>query len=1263
LRIGLTVIALLLISALTAALIGPYYIDWNRQRAAVEAQLSRVLSERVAINGPIDLTLLPTPYIALNQVEVSDRKTGHILFSCDEMELALGLTSLARGQFRFTQASFEHPTIDLVRGSQGGVALPKLDVTKHSDAIAFDKVTVHNGRLRIAQADGAAELGVDGFDLDAEATSLWGPFKGSGHAPGPGGAKLAFSFATGNIEGDNLRFKAAIDAGNVLPRSEFDGALALSGATPTSGVEAVDYSGSAIFSGEIPGVDAPMPWRASGALKADLRGASLDGMEVRLGREDRALAANGSARMAFGPMIRASITLAAKQLNLDALLRDEGQDSVPPGKAYSALSAALAGFRTDRNPPVDLAFALETPAAILGGDSIADVALSLQVDPGAPIGVKLEASPPGRSHILASGSVDTGPAPDFKGRVDVRIGDAQRLRDWLTLDAPDLSARLAAVSEILPYQSASAIGDMDLSATGLVARNLSLALERSTFAGTMVLTRAVGAEPGRIFMDLQTNSLDIDTLPDVSASGGIFRGVDLSLALEAQAIRVVRIGEAQVEGGSLKLKLTKQGDNVRLDRLSIENLGGASVEANGASDAKGHWLSGKIDAVALHDFAQLVRRVAPGSISEMLVDRSGALSPAKLAFSAQSPAPLTNILDPPDSMTIQGAAGATHIDAKLTHDAGALNATLSLDAPDAAPLLRQMGLPVLSIAGQGRGHVEASFHGRLAEGLDGNMSASLAGSELTWRGRFSPDAVGVDSMQLNGAGAMKASNAMPLLSVLGITSLDAAVAVPTDLSAGIIWRDGRVILSQLQGTLGRARLTGDLSYRPAQPPATRPIPADPDIALAQSVAGDNSAPIAPQIEGALQVDRLPLSALIGLALGAPQSAKTGALWSDAKLAAGLADPPTADVALKIGALDVNDNLLAHDASVRLKLARGLVSFDDFSMKAAGGAIAGRATIRRDGSNASLSGQVSIGPIVFDRPNFAGQVSGSMEFASTGQSARTLVSGLAGGGQIQLNGMRIPHLDQGALGRIVDKAQSPDYAIDQVNVSHALDVEFNKHALRIADAAAPVSLTGGIVSLGPIETPDARDKATVRANFDLQSFILEIRVAFTELQTTKYWSGSAPVLDVVLKGPIEVSTREVDSSLFVAGLAAQAIARETDRIAALESDIRERAFFNRRLKAGQFLRRRELELEAYSADQARLKSEEDRRRVEEETLKAYEERRKAAGPEQPIVPAPSPNNPGQSQSSTTASPPILQPPLPMPRPPSAQQPDPTASGLY
>ena len=1260
-RIALTILAVILVSALTAALVGPYFVDWSAQRAAVAAQLSRVLGERVNVQGAVDLRLLPSPYLTLGQVEIADPRTGGVLFSCDDMKLELGLTSLVRGQFRFTQASFDRPTINLRRGADGGVLLPELELTTRSDAIALDNVAVHDGRLRIAGADGADPLDVEGIDLDAEAGSLLGPFKGSGAAATPGGQKLAFHFASGAMEGANLRVKAAIDAGAGLPRSEFDGALAFAAQTPKSGVAAVGYAGAASFSGLIKGVDAPMPWRASGALKADLRGATLDNLNVRVGQEDRALTADGEAQAEFGAKPHLNLVLASKQLNFDTLLRVEGEDSASPARAYEALSAALTGLGFDSAPTLALTLQLDTPAAILGGDTSADVSLSATSAPGAPLMVKFEASPPGRSHILASGAVDLGPAPGFKGKLEVRIDEAQRLRDWLTLGAPELKARLTAISDVLPYKSVSATGDVDLSAAGFVARNLNLTLERSTFTGTLALTRAIGAERGRMFMELQTDSLDLDALPDLGAGGDFLEGVDLSFALDAHAIHIARLGEGQVDGGSLTLKLTRQGDDIRLDRLSIADLGGASLEANGAADAKGRWLSAQIDAARLRDFALLVRRVAPGQASELLVDRSGALSPAKLTFNAQSSGQGAVVAD---SLTVQGMAGVTRISAKLDHatdDSSVLSATLSLDAPDAAPLLRQMGLPALSLAGQGRGHIGASAHGRWSDGFDADVAASFAGADIAWRGRLTPSGQSAESALFAGAGSVKSGNVAPLLATLGVAPPDATIAISVDLSADIAGGGEQIGFSRLKGAVGRAHLAGDLTYRPALAQTTPAVAADPDVALAQAVAGDAAAAPVSQLEGALSVDRLPLAALTGLALGVPQPAKTGAFWSDLKFSPGLVNPPTADIALKIATLDIADNLPAHEAGARLRVGRGLVGLDNLTMNVVGGALAGRATIRRDGPNASLSGQLSLDPVALDRPSFVGRISGAMDFAGTGQSASALVAGLAGSGRIRVTGAQIPHLDQGALGRIVEKAQSPDYAIDQTNINHALDSEFNKQALRIADADAPASIIAGVARFGPFENRDAKADATLLANFDIRAFVLEIRAAIAALQTPKFWSGAPPAVSVVLKGPIEAPGREIDSGVLVAGLAAAALARETERIAALESDIRERAFFNRRLKAGQFMRRRELELESFAADQARLKSEADRRRVEAETFKADEERRKtAAPPPEPLPPAAVPI-PDDLQQSLTSPPPT---PPPKPRPPNVSpQADPTATGLY
>jgi hypothetical protein len=102
---------------------------------------------------------------------------------------------------------------------------------------------------------------------------------------------------------------------------------------------------------------------------------------------------------------------------------------------------------------------------------------------------------------------------------------------------------------------------------------------------------------------------------------------------------------------------------------------------------------------------------------------------------------------------------------------------------------------------------------------------------------------------------------------------------------------------------------------------------------------------------------------------------------------------------------------------------------------------------------------------------------------------------------------------------------------------------------------------------------------------------------------KFWSGPPPSAGVTVDNALEAPKRQIDVSSLSAALAAQAIARETDRISTMEADIRERAFFNRRLKGERLMDRREQEIQDWEVEQARLKGQAERLRSLEEAEKA------------------------------------------------------------
>jgi hypothetical protein len=1243
-RIFLTLTAVALVMALSAALFAPFFIDWSLHRAQIDAELSEILGARVVVSGPIDIGFLPTPYVQLNKVKIDDAGgDGAPVFSCENLRLEAALASLPSGRARFTLARLDHPVLTLSRAADGSLRLPLWRVVARPDRIALDRVVVTGGQLRIVGPDSAAEN--VGIDLDASAGSLVGPFRGSGSASRAGGALADFRFATGALANSVLPLKLEVDPAAGLPNGVFDGAITIA-PHGSDGETDLAYAGAAAISGTVAMSDAApaSPWTVAGALHADFGGARMDDLVARFGPDERALEATGAAQLDWGSSANLSLDLTAKQLNIDALLRENGEDAVAPARALAAAERILAPLNAGGGSAVALRLAFATPTVIVGAQTLSDVVLNAQAPPGAPIGGELSLGLPGQSRLRVAGALELGSAAQFKGRLEAQLGDFSQLRAWASQGEPGLAERLAAFETALPYRNAAASGDVEISEVGFSARNLQLVVDRTILTGATAFTLPLGNERGRLFADLRSDALDVDTLPNLSASANFVGDIDLSLALEAAKLRVARVGEAAIDGGSLSLRLTRSGDELSLDRLSISGLGGAAVDARGASGAQSRWLNVQLNADKLRDVAAMVGRIVPGPFSRMLVQRADVLSPAKATFEARAPGQGVAGGVGFDSLKAQGSAGQSQFTfkaARSSENTSGLVATFTLDSPDGAAVLRQIGLKPPSVSG-GPARLESSANGRWDTGFDATAAASLAGANFTWRGRIKPQPAMSDDAALFGAATVKSDNIMPLLATLGLGGSVNAPAAPVDLAADLVLRGQEVRVPRLTGSVAGSKLSGQLNWRP--PPEPTPASSiEADVALARSIAGEAPVATATQIDGDLTLDRASLSALLSLPLGALPPAKPGTKWSDAKFAAPLVEPPPLEIRLKIGALDVTEGLQARSAAARLRMERGRFDINDLSMDVAGGRASGRITVRRDGALATLSGQASLDSTAMDRAGLRGRFGAALAFASTGQSPGALVAGLVGEGQVQTSGLAIPRLDPEALGRVLAKVQTPDALIDETNVTHALGLEFDRQAMSLPDGTAPAVINAGVVHIGPLDIPARGGRASTSADFDLRSQEVTIRAAFSQSEGGRFWSGPPPSVAVAVTGSLDAPSRQIDASGFVAGLAAQAIAREGDRIAMLEADIRERAYFNRRMKAERFMRQRDAELAAFAADQERIKSEADRKRVEDELARPPDAKQKT--------------NTAPASNAGLASPAVVAPG------PKADQIDPAGNGLY
>ncbi len=431
---------------------------------------------------------------------------------------------------------------------------------------------------------------------------------------------------------------------------------------------------------------------------------------------------------------------------------------------------------------------------------------------------------------------------------------------------------------------------------------------------------------------------------------------------------------------------------------------------------------------------------------------------------------------------------------------------------------------------------------------------------------------------------------------------------PVEASADVTLRGDQWTISRLSATIAGVRANGDLAYEPPAQPAVA-LPDNPDVAIAEEAvngpAADVTEPHSPAITGELSFDRLPLSSALALAIGRPQRSKAGALWPDAKFAAASLSPPPVAVRVNVSTLDVADGVWAHGFSATLRLDRGRLDLDDMAMKIAAGAASGHATLRRDRDSATLSGTLNAERVPISGAGLSGRIGGTLDFASTGKSPDALIAGLAGGGTARLAGLELARSDPASLDQVLARSEGPEAQLDETNIAYAFDQELNKAPLKIPDGTAPLSLSGGTIKLGPLPIVRPRGNSTLSASFDLSTLSLETRLTLTSpSEDLKFWSGPPPGATVTVQDALSAPKRRLEVTALAAGLATQAIARETDRIANLEADIRERAFFNRRLKGERFMEQRRAELEDWLAEQARLKGIAERLEAERaETEKA------------------------------------------------------------
>ena len=171
-------LAIALIVALVAALVGPYFVDWNQFRPQFEAEATRIVGAPVHVGGKLDARLLPTPSLQLHSVVVGGANDlGKV--RADKLDVEFSLGSLMRGEWRATELTINGVALDLGLDRQGRIDWPASSGNFSLGSLAIDRLNL-TGRVALHDAASRGTLELTDIAFSGDVRALAGSIRGDG---------------------------------------------------------------------------------------------------------------------------------------------------------------------------------------------------------------------------------------------------------------------------------------------------------------------------------------------------------------------------------------------------------------------------------------------------------------------------------------------------------------------------------------------------------------------------------------------------------------------------------------------------------------------------------------------------------------------------------------------------------------------------------------------------------------------------------------------------------------------------------------------------------------------------------------------------------------------------------------------------------------------------------------------------------------------------------------------------------------------------
>lgn len=1097
-------LAIAFIIALLAALIGPYYVDWNQFRPQFEAEAGKIIGVPVRVAGELDARLLPAPTLRLRGVTFGgNNDLGRL--RADKLDVEFSLGSLMRGEWRATELSVGGMAVDLGLDARGRVDLPSsARGTFNLASLAIERLNL-TGRIALHDAASRSTLELNDIAFSGDVRSLAGSVRGDGSFS-TAGVRYPFRVSSGpSADGSATRLHLNIDPGERAILADLEGVLAFDNRQPkfdgalTLAVPAIKKAGEA----------GPTPWKLATRLKADPAGAKFEQIDASFGTEDTALKLGGIGDLRFGasPLLRA--VLSARQVDADRLT---ARDDADPQRVLPALRAGLAAIP---QLPIPAQIEFNADQIMLGGRPLQNIAAELQTDGRSWTFRRFELRAPGMTQLSLNGAAPG--ADSFSGRLSVESSDPDTLVAWLQ-GRTEISRR-----STRPLRLA---GDVTIAANHLAIDRLKADIDGGAVEGRIAFVQTGASKGSRIDAELKADRLDLDAAASFVRALAGPQGewpdeAKLSLA----------IGRAISAGQELRpfaARLAYSPASLSLEQLRFGQASGVTTEASGSFDrakATGK-LALKSSANSLRELTALIEPFAPAVRARLdALPSSPGATRLKLDLSLdrntehadRSNARIVLDLDAPQLKATATLAAQTPAAAIGGIDLERLrNSDFTLDtkgsASQAGALLALLGLDRVVAAGEGASQFEGRLSGAWRRPLQ--LNAKLSG------GGLDADAQGSVELSEPKASVNLRVRNVNLAPLLGTSAADKS-AQNVSLSSRLTLSGNRLTFDDLDGNAAGSHLRGHLSMMLDQEKSVDgevgldSLDLAPALAIAIGAAGHESGePFSPGLVGGWR-GRIAFQALRGTLPGGIELRPFG------------------------GTIRSDGQSLAFDA-----LKGGL----------GGGEMSGSLDARNGANGLALNARIELGNVdaatlrYRDLALSKGRASVQMALTSQGRSVAALTGALAGNGTVTLESAEISGLNPRAF-EIAIRASDGGQVADDNRLRQLVEPALSAAPITIASAQIPFTIRDGRLRVGATSLEAKNARAIVSGGYDIPADQADIRASLTPIMIGL--SGAPPEIQLFAAGPPDRLNRTVDLTPLSSWLAVRTIDRETRRLDAIE----------------------------------------------------------------------------------------------------------------